>query len=216
MNGYRSLNSNQSSLQPEQSLNNTLHFDQITISKEAKNKVSSSKNDIDHESTQNHTKEDSGLSIQDLAQLRTLKRRDMEVRSHEQAHLSAAGKYAKGGASFVYQKGPDGGKYAIGGEVSIDISSESSPEETISKMQTIKRAALAPLNPSPADRGIAAQAASKEASARQQLIREQHESLEAAAAVAETQGFEYLKSQNTNLFETVDTQDSGPDFKAVA
>lgn len=117
------------------------------------------------------------LSQQELDKLRTLKLRDTEVRMHEQAHISAAGSYAKGGPSFTYQKGPDGNSYAIGGEVGIDLSSTKDPAETIQKMQTIKRAALAPANPSPADRQIAAQASVKEAQARQDLSQELQEEL---------------------------------------
>ena len=122
-------------------------------------------------------------SIQEAAQLRTLKKRDAEVRSHEMAHKAFAGKHAKGGASFTYQRGPDGNSYAIGGEVSIDISAESSPEATVDKMRIIQRAALAPLNPSAADRRIAAQAASKELEAQQQLMRDQQAELSMEKAV---------------------------------
>lgn len=88
------------------------------------------------------TAKDKSLDQKELAQLQQLKLRDTEVRNHEQAHLSAAGQFARGGASFTYRKGPDGASYAIGGEVGIDVSKESTPEATISKMQTIKRAAL--------------------------------------------------------------------------
>lgn len=98
-----------------------------------------------------------------------LKQRDMEVRSHEQAHLANAGQYAAGSAQYTYQKGPDGRRYAIGGEVPIDISKESTPEATIQKMQTVRKAALAPANPSSADRQIAASATQTEALARQEM-----------------------------------------------
>ncbi len=57
--------------------------------------------------------------------------RDREVRAHEMAHLAAAGGLASSGATFTYQHGPDGVSYAIGGEVKIDTSSGSNPEETI-------------------------------------------------------------------------------------
>lgn len=105
----------------------------------------------------------------DMAALKKLQTRDSEVRSHEQSHLSAAGQYALGGASFVYQRGTDGKNYAIGGEVSIDMGREISPEATIAKMQTVKRAALAPANPSSADRQIAAQASATLAQAQREI-----------------------------------------------
>ena len=120
---------------------------------------------------------DMQLDSQELQQLSTLKQRDREVRTHEQAHLSAAGQYARGGASFTFQKGPDGHSYAVGGEVGIDVGKERTPEATITKMQTIKRAALAPANPSQADRRIAAQAAVKEATANKELLQQRQEEL---------------------------------------
>lgn len=83
---------------------------------------------------------------------------DTKVRAHELAHLAAAGSYATGGASFQYAKGPDGKQYAVGGEVGIDTGKESSPEATISKMQTVRAAALAPADPSPQDQKVAARA----------------------------------------------------------
>ena len=129
------------------------------------------------------TEDAKNLDQQELAQLQQLKIRDTEVRTHEQAHLSAAGQYARGGASFTYQKGPDGASYAVGGEVGIDVSKESTPEATISKMQTIKRAALAPANPSGADKRIASQATAKESQARQELLQiQQQELLQAEAS----------------------------------
>jgi len=105
----------------------------------------------------------------DQAVLRELQTRDREVRAHEQAHLAAAGSYARGGASFVYQKGPDGRMYAVGGEVGIDIGRAATPEETIAKMQIVRRAALAPAEPSAADRQIAAQASIRLAEAQREL-----------------------------------------------
>ena len=62
------------------------------------------------------------LSPGEKKQVQKLKNRDREVRAHEAAHLAAAGPYATRGASFSYQKGPDGRQYAVGGEVGIDSS----------------------------------------------------------------------------------------------
>jgi SprA family protein len=109
------------------------------------------------------------LTQEELKAISELHKRDTEVRSHEQAHLSAAGQYAAGGASFSYTTGPDGKRYANGGEVPIDIGKEKTPEATIQKMRTVRRAALAPANPSSTDRSIAAQASAKEAQAMKEL-----------------------------------------------
>jgi hypothetical protein len=102
-------------------------------------------------------------------ELQDLKRRDREVRQHEQAHMAAGGSHVLGGASFSYQRGPDGRQYAVGGEVQIDTSSvPGDPAATVRKMQAVQRAALAPAEPSAQDRAVAAQAARAETEARLQ------------------------------------------------
>ena len=101
-----------------------------------------------------------------VSQLAQLRARDAEVRAHEAAHMAAGGRYVTGGASYSYQKGPDGGQYAVGGEVGIDTSPvPGKPEETAQKMRTVRAAALAPSQPSSADLSVAAAAAEAEAAA---------------------------------------------------
>ncbi|MCQ8879820.1 catalase [Pseudoalteromonas shioyasakiensis] len=105
----------------------------------------------------------------DAAQIEELKARDTEVRVHEQAHASIGGQYA-GSPSYEYQRGPDGQNYAVGGEVQIDVAEvEGDPQATIEKMQTVRAAALAPAEPSSADRAIAADATQKLAAAQAEL-----------------------------------------------
>lgn len=110
------------------------------------------------------------LSQEDQREVEQLKARDREVRAHEQAHVAAGGQYVRGGISYDYQRGPDGQNYAVGGHVNIDVSAEKTPEATITKMQQVKRAALAPAEPSGADRAVAAEAAQKEQAARGELL----------------------------------------------
>lgn len=99
-----------------------------------------------------------------------LKARDQEVRAHEQAHKSAAGRFARSGVSLDYEQGPDGNRYAVGGEVQIDTGEvPGDPEATIAKAQTIRRAALAPAEPSAQDRAVAAEATQLETEARQEI-----------------------------------------------
>jgi hypothetical protein len=112
---------------------------------------------------------DQAQQAHDLEIIQQLKKRDTDVRTHEMAHLAVAGRYAAGSVSHSYQTGPDGVKYAIGGEVPIDMSSESTPEATIQKMETVRRAALAPADPSAADLQIASAASAKEIQAMQEL-----------------------------------------------
>ncbi|MBF0528207.1 MAG: hypothetical protein HQK55_02825 [Deltaproteobacteria bacterium] len=106
-----------------------------------------------------------------------LSRVDQEVRAHEQAHLSAGGQYVRGGAHYQYKRGPDNRQYAVGGEVSIDSSPVSDdPKATIQKAHTIKRAALAPANPSGQDRQVAAAATQMEIQAVMELMKLQNPS----------------------------------------
>lgn len=106
---------------------------------------------------------------QDAEQIKELKARDTEVRIHEQAHAAVGGQYA-GSPSYEYQRGPDGTNYAVGGEVQIDVAEiEGDPQATIEKMQTVRAAALAPAEPSGADRSIAADATQKLAAAQAEL-----------------------------------------------
>lgn len=99
-----------------------------------------------------------GLEDAELQILSDLKARDREVRAHEAAHQAVGGQYA-GSISYVYERGPDGAQYAVGGEVSIDTSPvQGDPQATIEKMRTVRAAALAPAEPSPQDRAVAAEA----------------------------------------------------------
>ncbi len=113
------------------------------------------------------------LDQAEIRQLRELRSRDREVRAHEQAHATVAGALAKGGASFSFQRGPDGQLYAIGGEVKIDTSAlAGDAQSTAQKAQQIRRAALAPAQPSSQDRAVAAQAATMEIQARAEIAKE--------------------------------------------
>eukprot|EP00764_Aduncisulcus_paluster_P006825 gnl/Carplike_NY0171/2261_a3050_469.p1 GENE.gnl/Carplike_NY0171/2261_a3050_469~~gnl/Carplike_NY0171/2261_a3050_469.p1 ORF type:complete len:289 (+),score=59.38 gnl/Carplike_NY0171/2261_a3050_469:372-1238(+) len=106
---------------------------------------------------------------QDAEQIKELKARDTEVRIHEQAHATVGGQYA-GSPSYEYQRGPDGTNYAVGGEVQIDVAEiKGDPKATIEKMQTVRAAALAPQEPSSADRSIAADATQKLMAAQAEL-----------------------------------------------
>ncbi|MEL6186184.1 MAG: putative metalloprotease CJM1_0395 family protein, partial [Myxococcota bacterium] len=109
------------------------------------------------------------LSDAEVEQIEELKARDREVRAHEQAHKAVGGQHA-GAISYDYERGPDGRSYAVGGEVKIDISEvEDDHEATIRKMQQVRRAALAPSEPSAQDRAVAAEASEIEQRARTEL-----------------------------------------------
>lgn len=110
------------------------------------------------------------LSPEALELIARLKARDTQVRQHEQAHLAAAGGLATSGASYTYQRGPDGINYAVGGEVHIDTSPGRTPQDTLARAEAIIAAALAPADPSGADRAVAAAAQQMAAQARAQLL----------------------------------------------
>lgn len=111
--------------------------------------------------------------------------RDREVRRHEAAHAAAAGRF--GGAPVLhYERGPDGKRYAVSGEVPIDLAPvKGDPKATIRKMNQIRRAALSPADPSPRDRQVASRAAALAAQARAELAAQQRAALAAAKGEAD-------------------------------
>ena len=136
------------------------------------------------------------LTNEEKQEVTELKARDAEVRAHEAAHASAGGQYA-GGATFEFQTGPDGRRYAVGGEVSIDTSAvRGDPEATIRKMQVVRKAALAPASPSSQDRSVAAAAAQTEAQARMELQKEKAGAPDTAGAGGKPQPVD-ASPQNT-------------------
>lgn len=83
-----------------------------------------------------------------------------KVKAHEQAHKAVGGQYA-GGISYDYKQGPDGKQYVVGGEVPIQAPEGKDPEDSIRIMEQVRRAALAPTDPSPQDLKVAASATKK-------------------------------------------------------
>jgi hypothetical protein len=125
-----------------------------------------------------------GLTRAEQMELRELKERDQEVKAHERAHIAAGGSYVQGGARFAYRLGPDGNRYAVGGEVSIDTASvPQDPEATLRKAEAIRKAALAPAQPSAQDRAVAAEAARMAAEAQQDILEAKLEAQSASEAV---------------------------------
>ena len=109
-------------------------------------------------------------SESELDTINTLKARDIEVIAHEQAHSSVGGQYASS-PNYSYKTGPDGVKYAVSGDVSIDLSEVSGdPQATLQKAKQIKAAALAPANPSSQDLRVAAKADRMASEARSDIL----------------------------------------------
>ncbi len=98
-----------------------------------------------------------------------LKSTDTKVKTHERAHVNAGGIYVSAPV-YDFEVGPDGRQYAVAGSVSIDTSKvANNPAATIAKMAIIRRAALAPVDPSPSDISIAMKAAVIQAQAKLEL-----------------------------------------------
>ncbi|MBB1438883.1 hypothetical protein H5202_09385 [Shewanella sp. SG41-4] len=106
-----------------------------------------------------------------------LAQRDTEVKIHEQAHAAVGGSLAQS-PSYQYEKGPDGRRYAVDGEVNIDVSTvDGDAQATLTKMQKVYAAAMAPVQPSMADIRVAAQALQNMNEAKKELITNNSDSL---------------------------------------
>lgn len=115
---------------------------------------------------------DSPEAKEEQDEIRKLEARDREVRIHEQQHAAVGGQYA-GSPTYSYERGPNGRNYASEGEVSIDLSPiPNDPEATVQKMEQVRRAALAPAEPSGADRAIAAEATQRASEARAEMAKQ--------------------------------------------
>ncbi len=118
--------------------------------------TSDQKDDSNSEDTNKSVNSVSDLDLVEQQEVAKLQSRDKEVRAHEAAHASVGGSLA-GSPNLNFTSGPDGKRYATSGDVSIDISKVANdPSATITKLQQVQRAALAPAQPSSQDRKVAA------------------------------------------------------------
>lgn len=134
-------------------------------------KTSSTKNNTQNNDKNAGQKNIGELSREEQRIVSELQAADTNVRAHEAAHMAAGGGLTSP-ASYTYERGPDNKMYAVAGEVGISTSEGNTPQESLNKVQTIRRAALAPADPSPQDLKVAAQATSMEMSARAQILQE--------------------------------------------
>ena len=123
----------------------------------------------------------------------------------ENLKLGLPGRGAHAGAiSYTYQQGPDGRRYAVGGEVPIDVSSvPGDPQATVRKMQQIRRTATAPAEPSAADRAVAAAATKALLEAQAQIASER-----AAAISGENEADEAAPRDASNIFSRSISKDA--------
>lgn len=110
------------------------------------------------------------MTLEQANELKRIQGKAEKVVSHEDAHAMVGGTLMLGGPTYQYELGPDGEVYESSGQSRIDMSPlVGNPQGTVFKMQHVKRAAMAPLNPSGADRVVASQADQIENQARKQL-----------------------------------------------
>jgi len=134
-----------------------------------------------------NARESQALTDDEQKEIDQLKKRDLEVKNHERAHSSIGGRYA-GAPHYQYETGPNGTRYATEGEVSINLTEISNdPQATIDKMKQVYRAALAPREPSSADRTIASQAQQSITNARSDLIQEKDSKTDQSALQSSSQ-----------------------------
>ena len=151
---------------------------------------------------------------QEIELVRELAARDREVRAHEQAHQSVGGQYA-GAMNFTFKQGPDGKRYAVGGEVPIDVSKvPGDPQATAQKAERIQRAALAPAEPSAQDRQVAALAAQISIEAQNDL--RQMERQEAEKTAQERAEQKALSEESTEKTEKSSSQDEEKSDQAAS
>lgn len=147
-------------------------------------------------------KRDSFELTQEAEEIRKMQARDREVRAHEAAHAATGGSYA-GSPSYSFERGPDGQTYAVGGEVSIDVSPVAGdPQATLQKAQQVRAAALAPAQPSAQDMSVAQRAQALAAKARMEISKEMTAALKAVNedAIATT-------NDNSKGVQSVSTKD---------
>jgi hypothetical protein len=161
--------------------------------------VSRDKEDASGEQTQSSTaqkkKQAQELSPDEKRVIKELQARDTEVKAHEAAHQASGGGMT-GAASYTYQIGPDGKMYAIGGEVSINTPTPSSPQEALKIARQVAAAAMAAGEPSPQDFAVAASARLMEIEAQRELAQEEQKKQKGLQSYQEGQnGFKVPQSE---------------------
>ncbi|HOP62134.1 MAG TPA: putative metalloprotease CJM1_0395 family protein [Spirochaetota bacterium] len=121
-----------------------------------------------------------------------LKARDREVRQHEAAHSRSPELIKVGATRFDYTIGPDGKAYATGGKVTLSTGSARTPEEALSKAEALKKAAMAPGEPSSKDFQAMNAAVAMEHEARNRIYSDSKKN--------EQSGNPELKGLNLNIY----------------
>jgi hypothetical protein len=160
---------------------------QAGLSASASTTSQSGSSSTETQSTTSQSQTSTELTPEQKRQIASLQRIDALVRQHEQMHIAAGGSVITSGPNYSYAYGPDGKQYAVSGEVGIDTSPGSKPQENIDKGRMIQRAALAPPDPSPQDLQVAAVGGQLEAQGHSDLVAELAAEREATTTAPRTQ-----------------------------
>lgn len=166
--------------------------DTVSISDEAKNLLAKDKADdadklpAEKKAEKKESKNANTIGLKTSGELTTgqqqeveeLKQRDAEVRAHEQAHIAAAAGLSTSAPTYTYQTGPDGKKYAVGGEVNVSFTESGNPETDLRNAEAMKNSALAPADPSSQDRSVAGEAEKLIQKAQQEIAQQQKQQKE--------------------------------------
>lgn len=131
------------------------------------------------------------LTDEEKKTVEKLKARDTEVRAHERAHAGAGGHLA-GAPHYSFQTGPDGQRYAVEGDVAIQMPSSKDPAVRLREARQVKSAATAPARPSSQDMKVASEAARVEAEALAEL-RDQEPALRMCQSCGGIHGLERIQ-----------------------
>jgi hypothetical protein len=169
----------------------------ITEQEGRQNQQQSNKDNNDENNSAADKGEEEAQQLAEEKVINQLTIRDKEVRAHEMAHANIGGT-TTGAPSYTFEVGPDGKKYAVSGEVDVDLSIvPGDPQATIVKMQKVYAAALAPVSPSIQDTRVAASATQKILTAQSELLALNNEMLNKASK-DDVEGA-IIAAKNTNL-----------------
>lgn len=105
-----------------------------------------------------------------VRELRQLQRSDRQVRLQENVQRQMGAELVRGGAEYTFVEGPDGRRYAVSASSEFKLpDANTEPRQAAHDAAQIRRAVLASARSSPADRALAARAASLEARARAEI-----------------------------------------------
>ncbi|MFO1188727.1 MAG: putative metalloprotease CJM1_0395 family protein [Alphaproteobacteria bacterium] len=113
--------------------------------------------EIDRAISQCRVQAASGSALADCERRITqrLESRDRDVRTHELAHFHAGQPYSRA-PEYFFVTGPTGRQFAVGGVTAMDSALDPGhPNAALAKLRILRRAALAPAEPSPRDREAA-------------------------------------------------------------